>query len=441
MDKYIGIDVHAASCTIAVVDARGKQTGSHVVATNGQEIVECLRAIPGQRHVCFEEGTQSGWLFEILEPHAVEVVVAGVGAGSRGPKDDKRDAFGLAEDLRQGAIKTRVFKNGGPYKALRELARTHRMVVLLWSGHRDALVLGLAARQERTVAARPGTADPRTQPDAQPSSQSHLQGSCHHGDYPASRRTAQRRLPALVGSGHQTQSRQGLAGQKDRHDHPGDVEDRGGIRLEQAQQNGFAIGRPRRCELVGHGITDASTSRHGPTTKVRGRVSIVPLDSRIFSKFPSIGYAPSEYRTKPWPQEVLIEGWFPLLAREQNGFRVDGTTDSSTPAPRSLRQRNCGSRHTPLSGDRRIDHLFLTTSIYSRTRVDAGCHNNRIARRWVIVLLDILFHRRRKKRPFAFTKSHPQEMSDIWMFGTRTYTSKLSLCPEASFVFHVSAES
>jgi hypothetical protein len=35
MDKYIGIDVHAASCTIAVVDARGKQTGSHVVATNG----------------------------------------------------------------------------------------------------------------------------------------------------------------------------------------------------------------------------------------------------------------------------------------------------------------------------------------------------------------------------------------------------------------------
>ena len=129
MDKYIGIDVHAASCTIAVVDARGKQTGSHVVATNGQEIVECLGAIPGERHVCFEEGTQTGWLYEILEPHAVEVVVAGVEAGRRGPKDDKRDAFGLAEDLRQGAIKTRVFKKGGPYKALRELARTHRMVV------------------------------------------------------------------------------------------------------------------------------------------------------------------------------------------------------------------------------------------------------------------------------------------------------------------------
>jgi hypothetical protein len=129
MDKYIGIDVHAASCTIAVVDARGKQAGSHVVATHGQEIVDCLRAIPGQRHVCFEEGTQSGWLFEILQPHAVEVVVEGVEAGHRAPKDDKRVAFGLAEDLRLGAIKTRVFKNGGPNKALRELARAHRRVV------------------------------------------------------------------------------------------------------------------------------------------------------------------------------------------------------------------------------------------------------------------------------------------------------------------------
>jgi hypothetical protein len=100
-----------------------------------------------------------------------------------------------------------------------------------------------------------------------------------------------------------------------------------------------------------------------------------------------------------------MEVWRPRESHGfQDGFRVDGTTDTNTPAPRSLYRRNCGSRHTPLSGDRRIDHLFLTTSIYSRTRVDAGCHNKRIAGRWVIVLLDILFHRRRKKRPFAFTE-------------------------------------
>jgi hypothetical protein len=85
-----------------------------------------------------------------------------------------------------------------------------------------------------------------------------------------------------------------------------------------------------------------------------------------------------------------------------------GIDDTSTPVPRSLYRRTCGLRHTPLSGARRIEHLFSTTSINSRTGVDAGCHNHRIARRWVIVLLDILFHRSPNERHFAFTKSHPQ---------------------------------
>ena len=148
-----------------------------------------------------------------------------------------------------------------------------------------------------------------------------------------------------------------------------------GMRLKQAQQDSFAIGRPRPSEHAGHETTRASTSRHCPTTKVRGRVSIVRLDSRTFSKSPSIGYAPSEYRTKPWPQRAPMAGCFPLLGREQNDFRVDGTTDTSAPAPRSLCQRSCGSRHLPLSGDRRTDHLFPVTSLNSRTRVDAGCQN------------------------------------------------------------------
>ena len=62
MDRYIGIDVHARSCTVAVVDAVGKRVAEHVVETNGQALVDCLRMVPGQRHVCIEEGTQSAWL-------------------------------------------------------------------------------------------------------------------------------------------------------------------------------------------------------------------------------------------------------------------------------------------------------------------------------------------------------------------------------------------
>ena len=58
MDKYMGIDVHARSCTLAVVDGSGKRVGQHVIETNGESLIECLRMIPGQRHLCMEEGTQ-----------------------------------------------------------------------------------------------------------------------------------------------------------------------------------------------------------------------------------------------------------------------------------------------------------------------------------------------------------------------------------------------
>jgi hypothetical protein len=56
MDKQIGIDARAASGTIAVVDARGKQASSHVVATNGLEMVECVEHRPFKRH--FASGDQ-----------------------------------------------------------------------------------------------------------------------------------------------------------------------------------------------------------------------------------------------------------------------------------------------------------------------------------------------------------------------------------------------
>ena len=128
MQRYIGLDVHAASTTFAVIGESGKRLGTHVVETNGQALVEQLKTIPGKRHVCLEEGTQSTWLYEILSPHAEEVLVVMV-PESRGQKNDAKDAFTLAEQLRTGAIKKHVFKEVGEYGTLRELGRTHTMVV------------------------------------------------------------------------------------------------------------------------------------------------------------------------------------------------------------------------------------------------------------------------------------------------------------------------
>ena len=76
MNKYIGIDVHAASSTVAVIGESGRRLGTFVVETTGEAVLGCIRMIAGKRHICFEEGVQSAWLYELLEPHAERVVVA-----------------------------------------------------------------------------------------------------------------------------------------------------------------------------------------------------------------------------------------------------------------------------------------------------------------------------------------------------------------------------
>jgi transposase len=127
MERYIGLDVHAASCTLAVISQAGKRLKDFPVETNGQALVEAIRMIPGHKHLVFEEGLQSAWLYETLSPHVDEIVVAGI-TESQGQKDDKRDACGLAEALRVGSLKKRVFKAPRQFTLLRELCRTHMTI-------------------------------------------------------------------------------------------------------------------------------------------------------------------------------------------------------------------------------------------------------------------------------------------------------------------------
>jgi transposase len=117
MERFIGLDVHAASSTLAVMGPSGRRLRSLVVETNAKALVDAVRSIGGQRRLCMEEGTQSEWLYEVLSPHVAELVVAGMGSRrSYGQKSDRHDAFDLAEALRTGAIKTRVHKGLGRYK-------------------------------------------------------------------------------------------------------------------------------------------------------------------------------------------------------------------------------------------------------------------------------------------------------------------------------------
>jgi transposase len=128
MERYIGLDVHMQSTTVAVVGASGKRIRRLVVETTGQGVLEAIKGVAGQRRVCLEEGTQSEWLAELLEPHVEELVVF-VPEKSRGPKSDEADAWAMAEKLRVGALRKCVFKPAGAMLGLRAAVRRHGMVL------------------------------------------------------------------------------------------------------------------------------------------------------------------------------------------------------------------------------------------------------------------------------------------------------------------------
>lgn len=128
MARYIGLDVHARSCTMVVLGPSGKKLNTHVLETNGQALVEAIKLIPQPRLLCMEEGTQCAWVYEILKPHVDDLMVINVGE-SRGQKGDELDAYNMAEGLRIGKFKKRVYKEESGYGRLRERGRVYSKMV------------------------------------------------------------------------------------------------------------------------------------------------------------------------------------------------------------------------------------------------------------------------------------------------------------------------
>jgi transposase len=126
MHRYIGIDAHTDSCTMAVMGPSGKRLKEAKLETNGQVLSDFVRSIAGRKHICLEQGTQAEWLYEILEPLADEVVVQ-LPERSNGVKNDSVDAWQRADELRRGDIKRMVYKAPGKFTALRAAARAYEV--------------------------------------------------------------------------------------------------------------------------------------------------------------------------------------------------------------------------------------------------------------------------------------------------------------------------
>jgi transposase len=125
--KYIGMDVHQASISIAVRDANGKLVMESVIETKAATILECIRGIRGNLWVAFEEGTSAAWLYDLLKPHVAQVIVCDPRKNAllkTGNKNDRVDARKLSDLLRAGLL-TPVYHGESGVRTLRELSRSY----------------------------------------------------------------------------------------------------------------------------------------------------------------------------------------------------------------------------------------------------------------------------------------------------------------------------
>ena len=73
--KYIGLDVHQATISVAVRDSAGKLVMESILETKASTILEFIRGLGGNVSVTFEEGTSAAWLYDLLKPHVAHLIV------------------------------------------------------------------------------------------------------------------------------------------------------------------------------------------------------------------------------------------------------------------------------------------------------------------------------------------------------------------------------
>jgi transposase len=126
-EKYIGMDVHQATISVAVMDAQGKVIIECLLETKASTIIEFIQGLQGTLSVTFEEGTCAAWLHDLLQPHVSRLVVCDPRKNAllkEGNKSDRIDARKLAELLRTNQLKP-VYHEEQGVRTLKELGRSY----------------------------------------------------------------------------------------------------------------------------------------------------------------------------------------------------------------------------------------------------------------------------------------------------------------------------
>src|SRR6202043_1758151 len=100
--KYIGLDVHQATISAAVLDSTGKLVIESVLETKAATILQFVHGLRGSLWVTFEERTWAAWLYDLLKPHVSKIVVCDPRRNAllqEGNQNERVDARKLTELL------------------------------------------------------------------------------------------------------------------------------------------------------------------------------------------------------------------------------------------------------------------------------------------------------------------------------------------------------
>ena len=92
--KYVGMDVHKESISIAVRNAAGKIVIECVIETKASTILQFFDGLRGEVQVTFEEGTWAAWLYDLLKPHVAARIGPTPTAMLKGTKWSRRRGVG-----------------------------------------------------------------------------------------------------------------------------------------------------------------------------------------------------------------------------------------------------------------------------------------------------------------------------------------------------------
>lgn len=130
-EKYIGLDVHQATISVAVLDASGKLVMESILETRAATILQFFAGLRGRLLVTFEESTCAAWLYDLLKPHVADLIVCNPRKNAllkQGNKNDQIDARKLASLLRGNLLKP-VYHGETGVRMVRELARGYLTTV------------------------------------------------------------------------------------------------------------------------------------------------------------------------------------------------------------------------------------------------------------------------------------------------------------------------